>query len=267
MIPLRDNIASIRTPYINGLMIGLCAIAFLAQMTNQGPDGSPGLTAEWGMIPYRISHPGEGFDVPVGIELVRTNRGIERQLTYASAPPAAVAPLLTMLTCIFLHGGWMHILGNMWFLWIFGDNIEDRLGHVGYLLFYVVSGVAASVAHYLTDPGSQIPTIGASGAIAGVMGAYFVWYPHSRVHSLVPVFGFLHFAEIPAPFFLGIWFLMQFLQGTMARMEGGGVAWWAHIGGFVFGAAVAFLMKGAGLGGPTRMRREAPQIRYYQRRW
>jgi hypothetical protein len=148
----------------------------------------------------------------------------------------------------------------MWFLWIFGDNIEDRLGHIGYLIFYLASGVAASGAHYFTDSASTIPTIGASGAIAGVMGAYFVWYSHSRVHSLVPVFGFVQFVEVPAPFFLGIWFVMQFLQGG-GGSSAGGVAWWAHIGGFVFGAVVAFLMGRSGLAGRPRGRRDAPHFR------
>ncbi|MCA9055845.1 MAG: rhomboid family intramembrane serine protease [Planctomycetaceae bacterium] len=267
MIPLRDNIASERTPIVNMLMIGICSLVFLGQMMHAGPDGSPGLTAEFGMIPYRISHPGEPFDVPVGARLIQTNRGVEQELIWEPAPPPAVTPLLTMFTCIFLHGGWMHILGNMWFLWIFGDNIEDRLGHLGFALFYVASGLAASAAHYLTDSASQVPTIGASGAIAGVMGAYFVWYTHSRVHSLIPVFGFLQFVEIPAPFFLGIWFLMQFLQGSMTAAEGGGVAWWAHIGGFVFGVGIALLMKVTGAGGPTRMRREAPRFQHRQGEW
>lgn len=241
MIPLRDNIASSRTTIINVLMIVLCGLAFFAQLSDGGPDGEPGLTAEYGMIPFRISHPGEPFEVPVGVRRVQTPTGIEERLITAPAGPSAVAPWLTMLTCIFLHGSWMHILGNMWFLWIFGDNVEDRLGHVGYLCFYLGCGIAASLAHYLTDPSSTLPTVGASGAIAGVMGAYFVWYPHSRVHALLPVFGFLQFVEVPAALFLGLWFLMQFLSG-LGPMGAGGVAWWAHIGGFAAGVLVALLL-------------------------
>jgi membrane associated rhomboid family serine protease len=259
MIPLRDDVASHRIPFINGLMIGLCAVVFLLQMSQADPTGSPGLTAEYGMVPFRISHPGEAFKIPE-IQLIETNRGPQYGVVEAPAPPAGVSPLLTMLTCIFLHGGWMHFIGNMWFLWIFGDNVEDRLGHIGYAVFYIVSGLAASVTHYLTDPASTIPTIGASGAIAGVMGAYFVWYPHSRVHSLVPFFGFLQFVEIPAPFFLGIWFLMQLLQGG-ATGGGEGVAWWAHIGGFAFGAVIAFLLGKSGLLTPLRGHRDAPHLR------
>lgn len=265
MIPLRDNIASERTPVVNGVMIVLCAIVFLLQLGTGNPETGPGLTAEYGMIPFRISHPGEPFEIPVGEEVVQTRYGPERQLIVADAPPAAVPPLLTMLTCVFLHGGWMHILGNMWFLWIFGDNIEDRLGHVGFAFFYLAAGIAASVTHYLADTASMVPTIGASGAIAGVMGAYFIWYPHSRVHSLVPIFGFLQFVEIPAPFFLGIWFLMQFLQGSSSAA--GGVAWWAHVGGFVFGVVAALLLAKTGLAGPPRGRREPPRFRTQRPAW
>lgn len=257
MIPLRDNVASERTPLVNGLVIAICTIVFLLQVSQGSPDGGPGLTAEYGMIPFRISHPGESFEIPVGVELVQTRRGVEQQLIVAEAPPSAVSPWLTMLTCIFLHGGWMHFLGNMWFLWIFGDNIEDRLGHIGYAIFYGASGLAASLAHFLTDTASTIPTIGASGAIAGVMGAYFVWYAHSRVHSLVPFFGFLQFMEIPAPFFLGIWFLMQFLQGT-AEGGAGGVAWMAHVGGFVFGVVIALVLGKSGRAGQPRGYRSTP---------
>ena len=257
MIPLRDNIASERTPVVNVLMIILCGLAFFAQLADSGPDGEPGLSTEYGMIPFRISHPGEPFEVPVGIRRVQTPTGIEEELVTAPAGPSAVNPWLTMLTCIFLHGSWMHILGNMWFLWIFGDNVEDRLGHVGYLFFYLGSGIAASLAHYLTDPSSTVPTVGASGAIAGVMGAYFVWYPHSRVHALVPVFGFLQFMEVPAAFFLGLWFLMQFLSG-LGPSGAGGVAWWAHIGGFAAGALVALLLGKSRALPPPRGYRPAP---------
>src|SRR5690606_5683097 len=127
-------------------------------------------------------------------------------------------------------GGWLHLLGNMWFLYIFGDNVEDRLGHVGYLLFYLGAGVIASGVHLVTNSSSMIPTVGASGAIAGVMGGYFVLYPHSRVLTLVPIFIFIHIMVIPAPVFLGIWFLLQFFQGTfsLGAVQAGGVAWWAH---------------------------------------
>jgi membrane associated rhomboid family serine protease len=136
----------------------------------------------------------------------------------------------------------------MWFLYIFGDNVEDRLGHLGYVIFYLGCGIAASFAHYLTDPGSTIPTIGASGAIAGVMGAYLLLYPHASVLALVPLGFLIQTMVIPAPFFLGLWFLMQLLQGSFAvgTAEAEGVAWWAHIGGFAAGFAIAWLLGATG---------------------
>lgn len=152
-----------------------------------------------------------------------------------------------LLTSQFLHGGWLHIIGNMWFLWIFGDNIEDRLGHFKFLLFYLLCGFAAGLTHVYTNPSSDVPTIGASGAVAGVMGAYIILYPRAKVLTLIPIFFFIQFVEIPAFIFLGVWFLIQFLSGAFvlaANEVYTGVAWWAHIGGFVIGAVlVIFLPK------------------------
>jgi membrane associated rhomboid family serine protease len=169
---------------------------------------------------------------------------VEREAT-----PPPFHPWVTMLTCIFLHGGWMHFLGNMLFLYIYGDNVEDRMGHIGYLLFYLAMGVAASVTHYLSAPNSVVPTIGASGAIAGVMGAYMLLYPHARILTLVPIIYYFGFIELPAWWLLGIWFLMQVLSGTaaggVASVEN--VAWWAHIGGFAMGAVVTAGLRSAGL--------------------
>jgi membrane associated rhomboid family serine protease len=151
---------------------------------------------------------------------------------------------LTLLTCTFLHAGWLHFLGNMWFLFVFGDNVEDRLGHVAYFGFYLLGGVAASLAHYVTEPNSPIPTLGASGAIAAVMGAYLVLYPHARVLTLVPIVIFIQLLWLPAFIFLGIWFVIQLFQGVAATAGGAatGVAWWAHAGGFAVGAVGAWLM-------------------------
>ncbi|HMF28037.1 MAG TPA: rhomboid family intramembrane serine protease, partial [Candidatus Cybelea sp.] len=146
----------------------------------------------------------------------------------------------TLITSMFLHGSWMHIIGNMWYLWIFGDNVEDRLGHGRFIVFYLVCGIAAALGQIAIDPRSTLPTIGASGAIAGVMGAYFVLYPRSRIVTLIPLFFFFQVIEVPAIFFLGIWFLMQFVSGvgsivsTIGRGTGG-VAFWAHVAGFVAG--------------------------------
>jgi hypothetical protein len=151
------------------------------------------------------------------------------------------------ITSQFLHGGWMHIIGNMWFLWIFGDNIEDRLGHFKFILFYLLCGVAAGIAQVYTNPSSSVPTVGASGAIAGVMGAYTILYPRAKVLTLFVFFFFIRFIEVPAFIFLGVWFLIQFLSGAATMAAGGapvGVAWWAHIGGFVIGIIlVLFLPK------------------------
>ena len=143
------------------------------------------------------------------------------------------------MTSLFLHGGWMHVLGNMLYLWIFGDNVEDRFGHFRYLVFYLFSGAVAALGQVMIDPFSTAPMIGASGAIAGVMGAYFVLYPRSRILTAIFVVIFMDLVEVPAIFFLGIWFVMQLLSGVGsigAQAMNGGVAFWAHIGGFAIGA-------------------------------
>ena len=144
---------------------------------------------------------------------------------------------------MFLHGGWAHLLGNMWYLWIFGDNVEDRFGSVRFLLFYLTAGVSASLLHVVSNSASPLPTLGASGAIAGVLGAYAVTYPRARVITLVPFFPFFQVVPLPALLVLGLWFVIQFFAGALSvgygLAAGGGVAWWAHLGGFLFGALVA----------------------------
>ena len=145
---------------------------------------------------------------------------------------------------MFLHGGWLHVIGNMLYLWIFGDNVEDRLGRFKYILFYLFCGLVAAITHVYTDRSSTVPMVGASGAVAGVMGAYFVLYPRARVLTLIPIFFFIQFIEIPAIFFLGIWFLIQFFNGAFSLgAGGGGVAWGAHIGGFASGALIAYIFR------------------------
>ena len=242
MIPLHDNIPSRTFPFVNYTMIALCALVFFAQLSASPEE--PSLVEKYGMIPARISHPDEPITIDVAIERQMTPQGPQKVVISRPAVTSPVPVMFTMLTCIFLHGGWMHFLGNMWFLHIFGDNIEDRFGHIGYLIFYLASGVAASFAHYATGPGSPVPTIGASGAIAGVMGAYFVSYPHSKVVTLLPLFIFWPIIVLPAPLFLGIWFAIQFFQGTMSATtaEATGVAWWAHIGGFAVGLVAAWIL-------------------------
>ena len=166
--------------------------------------------------------------------------------------------LLPTFTFMFLHGGWLHLIGNMLFLFVFGRSIEDRFGHLKFLLIYFLSGFGSAVLHVVLNSGSRVPTIGASGAIAGVLGAYLVCFPGARITTLIPLFFFFWTVEIPALFLLGYWFLIQFLTGfqTMAIQSatGGGVAWWAHVGGFVVGMALAATL---------RPRRRRPAVEVY----
>lgn len=240
MFPLRDNIPARTTPFVNFLLIGLCAVVFFLQL--QEKEEGPSMVELYGMIPARIMHPDRPVEIP-DVKLMKTPSGVEQVMVFRLAAPSAVPPWLTPLTCIFLHGGWMHLLGNLWFLYIFGDNVEDRFGHFIYLFFYLASGIAASLVHLLSDPTSTVPTLGASGAIAGVMGAYFVFYPHARVLSVIPLGPILQTVVIPAPVFLGIWFMLQIAQSVFTGAESAGVAWWAHVGGFVVGAGGALLMR------------------------
>jgi membrane associated rhomboid family serine protease len=211
VMPLRDQNPSRTFPVVNILLIVINVLAFLYELS-LGP-------------------------------------GIERFLTRAAFIPDAFfepgnagADARSILVSMFLHGGWMHLIGNMLYLWIFGDNVEDRMGHFVYLLFYLAAGLAATMAHAFSDVNSTIPAIGASGAISGVLGAYLVIFPHARVLTLVPMGFYTRMAELPAIIVLGLWFVLQFFSGMLsAGRTGGGVAWWAHIGGFVFGMAVGLL--------------------------
>ncbi len=209
MIPLRDAIRSKNFPAVNFIVIGLNIVVFIWQLA-QGPNLREALYL-YGMVPLRYSDP----------EL--------------SAHFTWFQQYLPFLSSMFLHGGFLHIIGNMWFLYIFGDNIEDRLGHVRYLIFYLLCGVAAGLVHLFTNWNSNIPTIGASGAISGVMGAYLLLYPQSRVLTLIPIFFFFQFIEIPAFIFLGYWLLIQLFSASLTPRNIGGIAFWAHIGGFIAG--------------------------------
>jgi membrane associated rhomboid family serine protease len=222
LIPIRDTIRSRTRPYVTYGIIALNAAAFLYEL-GLSPQGMQVFFTHYGIVPARYSDP----RIAVHFSLL--------------------AQIVPFFSSMFLHGGWLHILGNMWFLRIFGDNVEDWFGHGPYALFYVFCGVASGLMHLLFNWGSTMPTIGASGAIAGVMGAYFLLYPSSRVLTLVPIFFFITFLELPAYVFLGFWFLLQFLSGTASVTAGaaGGIAWWAHVGGFVAGAATVFLLGGA----------------------
>jgi membrane associated rhomboid family serine protease len=209
MIPIRDAIRSKNFPIVNLLIIGVNTLVFLWQLS-QGSHLKEALSL-FGIVPIRYSDP----------EL--------------SAHFTTFQQFLPFLTSMFLHGGFLHILGNMWFLYIFGDNIEDRLGHLRYLLFYLLCGIAAGLIHLFTNWNSKIPTIGASGAIAGVMGAYMLLYPRAKVLTLIPIFFFFQFVELPAFIFLGYWLLIQLFFAGLTPSNVGGIAFWAHIGGFISG--------------------------------
>jgi membrane associated rhomboid family serine protease len=225
VIPLRDTIPSRTVPFFNVLLIIANVTAFVLEMA-QGESLNAFLNT-FAFIPSRFFHPGQYEGSTFGANNV------------------------TIFTAMFLHGGLLHLLGNMLFLWIFGDNVEDALGHFRYLFFYLASGVGATLLQALLSPASVVPNIGASGAIAGVLGAYFVLYPHARVVTLVPLFFLFPMIEIPAGLYLLGWFLMQFWMGSGSLAHGaahaasGGVAWWAHVGGFVTGLALVFIMRPA----------------------
>src|SRR5205085_11925057 len=163
-----------------------------------------------------------------------TNRGFSQHFTM-------LEQIVPFFSSMFLHGGWIHLIGNMWTLWIFGDNVEDRMGRGRFLIFYLLTGVLAGVTHWLTNGQSNVPTVGASGAIAGVLGAYFILFPRSQIVVLLPIFFFPFFFQLPAVIYLLFWFLSQVLSGTLAGLSAsqvGGIAFWAHVGGFVAGVVL-----------------------------
>jgi len=219
MIPLRDDNPTSIKPILTVTLIAINVVVFLYQVSLPPRQGNL-FVYQFGAIPSVIFGPDR---LPSGLEVI---------------PPA-----LALLTSMFLHGGWMHLIGNMWYLWIFGNNIEDAMGRVRYLVFYLLSGLAASVCHAYFNLHSKVPSIGASGAISGVLGAYLLLYPRARVLVLIPLGFFTRLLYVPAMFVLGFWFLMQVLSGTLSGAQAGGVAWWAHIGGFVAGMAMVGVFK------------------------
>jgi membrane associated rhomboid family serine protease len=256
LIPLRDNIPTDRFPVVTLTIIVINVLVFLFL---QGPsfsfssgdavDTKP--VVEYGAIPYRITHPGKECDlVPPqattsGSEILICEGTPEfREAQQAGVPAEDLnqpPAFLTILTSMFMHGGWLHIAGNMIFLWIFGNNVEDSMGRLRYVLFYLLGGVAAALAQVAISPDATTPLVGASGAIAAVLGGYALLYPRARVLTLF-FFFFIFFLEIPALLLLGLWIFTQFLPavGQLAQPDiqgGGGVAYWAHIGGFLFGLA------------------------------
>ncbi len=217
MIPIRDSVRPRRRPVVNWTIIAINLLVFFYGL-GLSRQQLEEVYFHYGVIPSEIFH------------LIQTGTPLE--------------PLfLPFLSAMFLHGGWFHVIGNMWYLWIFGDNVEDRLGHFRYLLFYLAAGIIGSIAHILTNPTSPVPVIGASGAIAGVLGGYLISFPRSRVLALVPFFFFLTLMEVPAVIYLALWFVLQLFNGTLSL---GGVAnpvaWWAHIGGFIAGMVLIKLM-------------------------
>jgi membrane associated rhomboid family serine protease len=220
MIPLKDENPTERLPVVTVAFIVINVLAFLYQIS-LGPAVAP-FVAAYGAVPVRIFGDAEGMAVGV---------------------PASV----TLLTSMFLHGGWFHLLGNMLYLWIFGNNIEDQLGHLKFVLFYGASGVLATLSHALVDMESQIPMIGASGAISGVLGAYLLLFPHAKVLALLPLGIIMQIVRVPAFILIGFWFFLQFLNGFMSlfAVGGGGVAWFAHLGGFAAGLLLIGLFRPA----------------------
>mgnify|MGYP000566093745 CR=1 FL=1 len=234
MFPIRDHNPSGRTPYVvYGLMAAniLIFLSYVGIMDNNRALSQ--LFFDWAMIPVRVSH-GEG--------------------------------LHTLVSSMFLHGGWMHLAGNMLFLWVFGDNLEDEMGHVPFLLFYLVSGIGAGLVHVMAAPWSQVPTVGASGAIAGIMGGYLLLFPRARVDILLILIIFFRIFPIPAWIVLAVWFALQFIGGLGADPDQGGVAYWAHSGGFVVGLVLTIplwlRLGGVGFWRHTHGHPPHPETRY-----
>jgi membrane associated rhomboid family serine protease len=213
MFPIKDTIRSYSFPAVNWLIIIANLVVFVALELGMSPPDLERFIFTYGLVPAELT----------------------------DLQPRAV---LTVFTSMFLHGGWVHVISNLWALYIFGDNVEDRMGSGRYLVFYVICGVLAALAQVFITPASRIPMIGASGAIAGVLAAYLLLFPRARVVTLMVIFFFPWFIEIPAVLYLGIWFISQFFSGVMAldvQAATGGIAYWAHIGGFVAGLLLVWV--------------------------
>jgi len=220
MIPLKDENPSDTIPIVNIFLI-ITNISVFIYQNYFVPGGAQPLFLQLGFIPYELSH-------------------------FVDINPKNLVPVpLTIFTAMFMHGGWLHLLSNMLYLWIFGDNIEDILGHVKYLVFYIFCGIAATLVHGFINIDSQIPTIGASGAIAGILGAYMFLFPRARIKTLVIIFFFVKIVYIPAIIMLGFWILIQAISGFVeyGLRTGSGIAWFAHIGGFITGLALIAILK------------------------
>jgi membrane associated rhomboid family serine protease len=222
MFPIRDTIPSRHPPVMTWLLIAAHVAAFAYELMLPA-EAREAVFYQFGMVPARYTDPG-----------------------WAAALGLAPIGILPFLTSMFLHGGLLHIVANMWTLWIFGDNVEDRMGSLRFLAFYLLCGLGAGALHWATNVGSTVPAIGASGAIAGVLGAYLLLYPHARVVTVLPVLFYPLIFELPAVLYLGLWFLIQIWSGfasLRAPVDVGGIAWWAHVGGFVGGMLLLALFK------------------------
>ena len=228
--PIKDINPTERFPFVTIFFIAVNVAVFVYEMS-LGPH-LQAFVAGYGAVPYEITHM---------VDLVGRSEGVP--IVHTQGPGI---PFATIFTSMFIHGGFLHILGNMLYLWIFGNNVEDVLGHVKFFLFYLISGIAAAAAHILTDPNSVIPTVGASGAVAGVLGAYLILFPRARVLTVVFVFIFIRLMMLPAGVLLVFWFVIQAFSGFASLGTGlsGGVAWFAHIGGFIAGIILLFLFGG-----------------------
>jgi membrane associated rhomboid family serine protease len=226
MIPLKDMTPRRSTPVMTLLLIVANSIVFFYQISLPARAADV-LVNHYGLIPARIEYALAGG----------------HHVTFAQA-------FVPLFTCMFLHGGWLHIIGNMWFLWIFGANVEDRFGSFTYLLVYLICGIGSGISQVLFSWGSTVPSIGASGAISGVLAAYLVFFPGSRILTLIPLFIIFFTVKIPAFIFILLWFLVQILSGLGSLGAGvgtgGGVAWWAHVGGFLIGLLIAMQARGGG---------------------
>ncbi len=219
MIPLRDHLPGRTTPIVVFILIALNVLVFFYE-SNLTQGRLEAFVESYGMIPYEITR---GKDIP----------------------PAGPEPLYaTLISSMFMHGSWLHLGGNMLYLWIFGNNVEDVFGKIGFLIFYLGVGLAGHLGQIFLDPASQVPLIGASGAIAGVMGAYLAFFPRARVDTILLVFYFVRIVALPAIYVLGFWIVIQFIQAFYEMGgAGGGVAWWAHIGGFAAGFLIGLLFR------------------------
>jgi membrane associated rhomboid family serine protease len=245
MFPLYDDVPARRTPLVMIALIVMNIVVFV--WWRQLPSFEKQVVAfQWGFVPARAGQLAEHEDLAIALEQPDDPFWGPQPPRQIVLPPRPGQIAATLFTCMFLHGSWLHLLGNMWFLWIFGNNVEDRLGHVPFLVLYLLGGVLASGVHWAASPSSAMPVIGASGAIATVLGAYAITWPWARVYTLVFIVVFFTVVELPALVVLGVWFLLQIFSVTLGGQQevGQSVAWWAHIGGFVAGVILMPMMSG-----------------------